>query len=37
MGSDFFQIEEIGTELTFSLGGKSVRDFRMIEMHFFEN
>lgn len=36
-GPDFFKLKTIGTTLTFSVGDKPVKNFQMIERHFFRN
>lgn len=36
-GPDFFKLKTIGTTLTFSVGDKPVKNFRMIERHYFRN
>jgi len=35
-GSDFLELNTIGTTLTFNVGQKDVRNFRMIESHYFQ-
>ena len=35
-GPNFFKLKEIGTTLVFSVGDKPVKDFRMIERHYFK-
>ncbi len=37
MGSDFFSLSEICTQLTFSIGAHSLSNLRLIELHFFQN
>ena len=36
-GPNFFKLSQIGTALTFSVGDKPVKNFRMIERHYFKN
>lgn len=36
-GPDFFKLKKIGTTLTFSVGEKPVKNFRMIERHYFKD
>ena len=36
-GDHFFDIKTIGTSLTFSVGSKPVKNFLMIERHYFRN
>ena len=36
-GPDFLLLKNIGTQVTFSVGGKEVRNFRMIERHYFKD
>ena len=36
-GPNFFKLSKIGTTLTFSVGDKQVKNFRMIERHYFKN
>ncbi len=34
-GPNFFQLDKIGTALVFSVGSKEVKNFKMIERHYF--
>jgi len=36
-GPNFFKLKEIGTSLTFSVGEKPLKNFRMIERHYFND
>ena len=36
-GPDFLELRNIGTELEFSVGAKEVKDFVMIEKHYFKD
>ena len=36
-GPDFFKLKTIGTTLTFSVGDKPVKNFRMIERHYYKD
>lgn len=36
-GPNFFLLKQVGTALTFSVGEKAVKDFRMIERHYFKD
>ena len=36
-GPNFFKLNKIGTTLTFSVGEKPVKNFRMIERHYFKD
>jgi len=36
-GSDFLELRNIGTQLTFAIGPQEVPNFRMIERHYFRN
>jgi hypothetical protein len=36
-GSDFLELSTIGTQLSFSVGAEPVKNFRMIERHYFKN
>jgi protein unc-119 len=36
-GPNFFKLSKIGTTLTFSIGKKEVKNFKMIERHYFKN
>jgi len=36
-GPNFFKLKSIGTSLTFSVGKKPVKNFRMIERHYFRS
>lgn len=35
-GPNFFKLKKVGTNLTFSVGDKAVKNFRMIERHYFK-
>lgn len=37
LGSEFLELKNIGTELEFTVGEKEVRDFRLIERHYFRD
>ena len=36
-GPNFFKLKKVGTHLSFSVGDKPVKNFRMIERHYFQN
>lgn len=36
-GPNFFKLQKVATSLTFSVGDKPVKNFRMIERHYFKN
>jgi len=37
LGSDFLELKNIGTLLKFSVGSKPVKDFLLVERHYFKN
>jgi hypothetical protein len=36
-GPEFFELDNIGTALTFKIGETPMKNFKMIERHYFKN